>query len=157
MTTEQYTIVGTGIDTLKINIKLFDDEGELSKEQTLPGEQMCDLSHWQEQAVIQRDPIGTSHSFHGARLVMYPNGAPSWKYILRNDCLEIKVVPRLKMPMVAKVTLLSPYLWEVGDIEQAVTETRQFLQSIFGPRLFLQAAQIDLCVDMVCLTLQTDW
>ena len=45
---------------------------------------------------------------------MLPNGAPAWKYLVKNDCLQVSMGARLRMPMVAKVTLSSAYLWEMG-------------------------------------------
>ncbi len=59
--------------------------------------------------------------------------------------------------MVAKVTLASAYLWKVGVVSEAVDEVHGFLADVFGPHLHLQGAQIDLCVDVVGLTLPTEW
>ncbi len=151
-------IVGTGIDTVKINIKLLDGDGAVAEEQKLPEQMLTALHDWQEKALEKGKPIPTSmSSFHDARLMMFPNGAPAWKYIVRNDCLEIKLAPRLSMAMVAKITLQSSYLWEMGDIHKAIEEVRAFLRKEFGPYLALQMAQLDLCVDLVGLQLPTEW
>lgn len=150
-------IVGTGIDTLKINVKLLDAAGQRLKVQALPETTLTILQAWQEQAKEKKKPVETSMTFHMARMMMFPNSAPSWLFILRNDCLELKIVPRLKMPMIAKVTLTSLYLWDMGNVREAVDEVHGFLLDVFGPHLALQAAQIDLCVDVVGLELPPMW
>jgi hypothetical protein len=151
------SIVGMGIDTLKINVKLLDADGAVAKEQALPEKNLERLRLWQEQAKEQNKPMKTSLSMHKARLLMYPNGAPSWKYILRNDCIELKLVPRLRLPMIGKVTFLSSYLWEMGDVRKAIKEVRGFLARMFGEAHDLQISEIDLCVDVVGLDIPQDW
>ena len=150
-------IVGTGVDTLKINVKLLDPAGQRLQVQALSENVLTAFEAWQEQAKDKKHPVKTSLTFHEARMMMLPNSAPSWVFILRNDCLELKIVPRLKIPMIAKVTLTSLYLWSMGNIHDAVNEVHGFLVDVFGPRLDLQAAQIDLCVDLVGLQLPTEW
>jgi hypothetical protein len=154
-------IVATGIDTVKINVKLLNAEGQpLQAEEIVAGcseDLLMRLDIWQGEAQRKSDPIPTTLPFHEARLLMFPNGAPSWRYVLRNDCLELKIMPRLKIPMVAKVTLQSAYLWEVGDIDLALEEVKALLVDLFGDALFLQAGQLDLCVDVIGLTFPTEW
>src|SRR5713101_4115147 len=108
----QAHIVGTGIDTLKINVKLLHPDGTLLEAQELSEELAERLQFWQEKARTNGKPCATTMTFHDARMMMLPNGAPAWKYIVRNDCLEVKIGPRLHMPMLAKVTLTSAFLWE---------------------------------------------
>lgn len=59
--------------------------------------------------------------------------------------------------MVAKVTPISEYLWRIGDPYDAVEQVHIFLCEVFGKDLFLQAAQLDVCVDVVGFTLPTEW
>jgi len=118
----QAKILGTGIDTLKVNVKLQDQAQELLDNV----EVLCSL--WQHQVREKLKPIASTISFHNARITMLPNGASAWKYIIRNDCHELKIGPRLYMPILAKATLTSAYLWEVGDIHQAVDEVNGFLR-----------------------------
>src|SRR5712692_281260 len=108
----QAHIVGTGIDTLKINVKLLHPDGTFLETQELPSELAELLQVWQDRARDNSKPYATTMTFHDARMMLFPNGAPAWKYIIRNDCLECKIGPRLHMPMLAKVTLTSAYLWE---------------------------------------------
>lgn len=143
------TILTIGIDTLKVNVKQLDAAGQPLKEPSLPDLLASMLFQWQEQAKAANTPLPTTIPFHEARLLIYPNGAPSWKYILRNDCLELKIMPRLKLPIIAKVTFESMYLWKMGRVQDALEEVRGLLVDLFGPDLLLQAAQLDLCVDLV--------
>jgi hypothetical protein len=150
-------IVGTGIDTIKVNVKVTDKGGKPTATQTILDTLLAVLQDRQDQARVNKKPVALGISFHDAPLVVLPNGAPEWKYIARNDCLEVKIAPRLKVPMIARVTFLSAYLWEVGHVQSAVKEVSLFLEEVFGVSLLLQAAQIDLCVDLVGLTLPTEW
>src|SRR5256885_2130007 len=131
-------IVGRGIDTVKINVKRLDEDGKPAKVQEIAGTLEEDLQTWQEKAKAVNKPEPTTLSFHGARLKIWPNAAPAWKYILRNDCLELKLCPRLHMAMIAKITLLSLYLWSVGDIQTVLDEVHRFLIEHFGQDLLLQ-------------------
>ena len=151
------SIVNTGIDTIKVNVKLVDENGNPLDTQVLPNELATLVDIWQEQARTESTPVATSKSFHGARLVMLPNAAQAWKYILKNDCLNISIAPRLKIAMIAKVTLSSAYLWEVGHVSKAIDEVHVFLIDLFGPHLALQAAQVDMCLDLVGWKPPTDW
>lgn len=153
----QIKIVNTGIDTVKVNIKRLTEDRQLAKRQELVGKLAVYLPFWQEQAKAMNKPMKTALTFHDARLMMYPNGAPAWKYILRNDCLEIKVAPRLTLPMVAKVTFQSAYLWEMGRVEDAIEEAFVFLCEMFETGLHLQAAQLDLCVDLIDFIPPVEW
>ena len=145
------TILTMGVDTLKINVKLKEQT------QTLPVELEVCCSQWQERAREQGKPVATTMTFHDARMTLLPNGAPAWKYIVKNDCLQVSLGARLHLPMVAKVTLSSAYLWEVGNIQDALDEVHGFLIDLFGTHLLLQAGQIDLCVDLIGLALPTEW
>src|SRR5215469_7859621 len=145
------TILNVGVDTLKVKVKL---KGQA---QDLPVHLEVCCSLWQEQAREQSKPVATTMTFHDARITMLPNGAPAWKYIVKNDCLQVSMGARLRIPMVAKVTLSSAYLWEVGKVHDALDEVHGFLIDVFGLHHSLQAAQIDLCVDLVGLTLPVEW
>jgi hypothetical protein len=151
------TIVGVGIDTIKLNIHLVDARGEPVMLEAVSGDMETILQSWQERARAQKKPVGTTMTFHEARMVMYPNGAPAWKYILRNDCLELKLLPRLHVPMVGSATLQSPYLWSIGKPDEAVEEVEGFLYDLFGAALRLQIGQLDPCIDLVGLRLPSDW
>ena len=150
-------IVLHGIDTVKVNVKLLDTLGKPFPRQEVRPELVTMFEGWQEQAKFINKPIPTSMTFHETRMMMYPNGAPSWKFILRNDCLEVKVCPRLNVPMIAKVTFQSAYLWKVGNAKYAIEEAHSFLEEVFKTSVMLQATQLDMCVDMVGLELPTEW
>ncbi len=154
---EQVKIVGTGIDTVKVNVKRLGDDGKPRKEQEIPERLSLLFQAWQEKAKENNKPLATSMTFHDARMLMFPNSAPAWRYILRNDCLELKIAPRLKIPMIAKATLSSSYLWSLGNVQDAIDEVKGLLYGIFGDDVGLQAAQLDMCVDVVGLALPAEW
>jgi hypothetical protein len=133
-----------------VNVRLLGDEGELLKSPTVSQEISQRCQDWQRQAKAKEKPVATTYKFRGAYLLMYPNGASAWNYVLRNDCLEIKLEPRLHLAMVAKITFQSAYLWSVSAPHLAVDEVKNFLiTQLFGDHLFLQIAQLDLCVDVM--------
>jgi hypothetical protein len=69
-----------------------------------------------------------------------------------SDLLAIKLPEwqeQAKLPILAKVVLLSEYLWSMGSVEQAVDEVHGQLMNMFGLDLFLQVAQLDMCVDLI--------
>lgn len=144
-------IVSAGVDTLKLNVKYP------TGAQALPVELEVYCSQWQQQAREKSKPVATSITFHHERMTMLPNGAPAWKYLVKNNYLQIAMAARLHLPMIAKVTFASAYLWEVGNVHDALDEVRGLLVDLFGVRLVLQAAQIDLCVDLIGLELPTEW
>src|SRR5438105_14951009 len=114
------SILLAGVDTLIVNVKLLDEKGTPAKEQAISDDLLGELEDLQRQAQDEKKPLASGYTFYGARLVMFPNGAPLWKYILRNDCIEVKLVPRLKLAAVAKVRLSSAYLWSRGGPRDAV-------------------------------------
>ncbi len=147
----QAKLLSVGVDTLKVNVKLKEQV------QVLPINVKILCSYWQQQAREQSKQVATTITFHNARMTMLPNGAPAWKYLVKNDCLQVSMGARLRMPMVAKVTLSSAYLWEMGNVHDALDEVHGFLIDLFGLHFSLQGAQIDLCVDLVGLTLPVEW
>ena len=99
----QSLVVLAGTDTIKVNLKLLDEQGRLCK-QELADDLLEELARLQLKAQEQKKPVETALSFYGARLVMLPNGSPTWKYIVKNDCLQVSLVPRLRIPAIGKVT-----------------------------------------------------
>jgi len=150
-------IVNVGIDTIKVNVKLLDENGKPSKVQELPQSFLAMLQAWQDTAKAENKPHRTSMTFNDARMMMLPNASPTWRYIIKNDCLNVAIAPRLNVPMVAKVTFSSSYLWACASVHDAVDEAHSFLMDVFSPDLMLQAAQIDLCVDLVGFAPSDDW
>jgi hypothetical protein len=144
-------VLTAGVDTLKVNVRLCDQAQELP----VDVEVLC--SQWQQLARDKSKPVATTITFHNERMTMLPNGAPAWKYIVKNDYLQIAMSARLHIPMIAKVTFASAYLWEIGNVHDALDEVRGLLVDLFGLHLILQAGQIDLCVDLVGLVLPTEW
>jgi hypothetical protein len=98
------TILNVGVDTLKINVKYP------TGVQVLPVDLEVYCSLWQQQAREKSKPVATTITFHDERMTMLPNGAPAWKYIVKNDYIQIAMAARLHIPMIAKVTFASAYL-----------------------------------------------
>jgi hypothetical protein len=153
----QTKIVGVGIDTLKVNPKFIGDDGKPLQVQDLPERLDVLFSAWQEQARERCKPVPTTLTFNDARMTMLPNGVPAWKYIVKNNWLNVACGPRMKHSGVAKVTFSSEYLWFTGAIEEALNDVHGFLMDVFDADLYLQGGQIDLCVDLVGLTIPHDW
>lgn len=129
-------ILNVGVDTLKVNVKLRDQA------QVLPVDLEVRCGLWQQQAREKSKPVATTITFHDERMTMLPNGAPAWKYIVKNDYLQIAMAARLHIPMIAKVTFASAYLWEMGNVHDALDEVRGLLVDLFGVHLILQGAQM---------------
>jgi hypothetical protein len=150
-------IVNTGIDTVKVNVKYTDADGKPAKAQELPSRLDTLFAAWQAKAQEQHKPLATSMTFNDARLLMRPNGASVWKYLIQNDSIQLALSPRLAVPVLARVTFYSAYLWSKASVQDAVDEVHAFLIDIFGVNLMLQAAQLDLCVDLAGWTPPLDW
>lgn len=149
--------VNVGIDTIIVNVKYLDEQGKPAKGQAFPGWLEELLQRWQETAREEGKPLKTSMTFNDARLLMLPNGASVWKYIVKNDSVQMQMVPRLNIPALARVTFSSPYLWSHATPQDAVDAVHAFCIDIFGGDVMLQAAQVDMCVDVVGLSIPTDW
>jgi hypothetical protein len=149
--------VNVGIDTIIVNVKSLDDQGKPAKVQEFPSWLEELLQRWQDAAREHMKPLATSMTFNDARLLMLPNGASVWKYIVKNDSIQMQMVPRLHIPALARVTFASPYLWSQASPQDAVDEVHAFCIDTFGRDVMLQAAQVDMCVDVVGLSIPADW
>ncbi len=132
----QAKLLSVGVDTLKVNVKLKEQV------QVLPINVEVLCSYWQQQAREQSKQVATTMTFHNARMNMLPNGAPAWKYLVKNDCLQVSMGVRLRIPMVAKVTLSSAYLWEMGKVHDALDEVHSFLIDLVGLALPVEWEQV---------------
>lgn len=150
-------MVNVGVDTLIVNVKYLNDQGKPATEQAFPGwlEEM--LQRWQDAAREQMKPLATSMTFNNARMLMLPTGASVWKYIVKNDSIQLQMVPRLHIPALARVTFTSAYLWSHASPQDAVDAVHAFCIDTFGRDVMLQAAQVDMCVDVVGLQVPADW
>jgi len=150
-------IVNRGVDTLIVNVKYLNGTGAPATHQACPLWLEELLQRWQDTAREAVTPLATSMTFNDARLMMLPNGASVWKYILRNDSVQVQLVPRLTIPALARVTFSSAYLWSCASPQDAVDAVHAWCIDTFGGDVLLQAAQVDLCVDVTGLRLPLDW
>jgi len=155
--TQTLQIVNAGVDTLKVNVKLVDKKGLPLLEQALPEKIEVMFRAWQEQAQQESQPVSTTLTFHEGRMTMLPNGAPMWRYLLKNNWLQLACGPRMRNSGVAKVTFYSEYLWSVPSLPGAIEDVRGFLYDVFGTAIYLQGSQIDLCADIAGLTFPLRW
>ena len=58
------SIVNTGIDTIKVNVKLVDENGNPLETQVLPNELATMVDVWQEQARIDSTPVSWCATCH---------------------------------------------------------------------------------------------
>jgi hypothetical protein len=150
-------VVNVGIDTLIVNVKALNDQGKPAQVQAFPNWLEERLQQWQDAAREEGTPRKTAMTFNNARLLMLPHGASVWKYIVKNDSLQLQMVPRLNIPALARVTFASSYLWSQSTPQDAVDAVHAFCLETFGHDVLLQAAQVDLCVDVVGLSIPTAW
>jgi hypothetical protein len=155
--TPMLQVVNVGIDTIIVNVKSLDDQGKPARVQAFPGWLEERLRGWQEGAKEEGKPVKTAMTFNNARLLMLPNRASVWKYIVKNDSVQLQLVPRLNIPALARVTFASPYLWSQSSPQDAVGEVHAFCMDLFGHDVMLQAAQVDMCVDVTGLSFPTNW
>lgn len=149
--------VNVGIDTIIVNVKYLDEQGKPAQVQDFPSWLEEKLQGWQEAAREENKPLKTSMTFNDARLLMLPNGASVWKYIVKNDSVQLQMVPRLHIPALARVTFSSPFLWSHASPQDAVDAVHAFCIETFGRDVMLQAAQVDMCADVVGLSIPADW
>lgn len=150
-------IVGTGVDTFIANVKQLDKGGKPSAMQDVSVDLAGSLQEWQDLARVQQRPYATPLEFCNKPLLMMLGGSSSWKWILRNAWAEIKLGARLHMGMLAKMRLSSEYLWAQSSLEVSLRAMQQFVNQLFGQRMYLQVGQVDLCVDVVGLALPVLW
>lgn len=155
--TRQPLIVGAGVDTFIANVKQLNKFGKSLNEQEVAVDLSEQLQAWQDLAREQQRPYTTPLQFNTGPLLMQLGGSSTWKWVLRNAWVEVKIGARLHMGMLAKVRLSSEFLWAQPSLLGAISKLQGFTDALFGQRVYLQAAQVDLCTDMVGLELPPVW
>jgi hypothetical protein len=146
--------VNSGVDSLWLNFCYQGTEG--------PDKRPCEpgilevLLPYQEEAKVQDEPVETQWSFNHHPLLMYPHGGGArspWRYLLRNDDMELKIGTGKKTGFVAKVRLMASYLWpmqygEGTSLVDAIAEAWVCVCEIFGRELYAQVSEVHLCADV---------
>lgn len=112
-----------------------------------------ELFVWQELARREERPVPTLFEFAGAPLLMYPNSGgltSSWRFILRNHAIELKVGMGKRNGILGKVRFSAEYLWEHQNLDFVLRELHTFLVAdFFEAPVYLSASEIHICADTV--------
>lgn len=148
-----------GPDSVWVNVyygdRLIEHEGDESLVQPdtrpLDTAKFEELAMWQEQARQEEQPIPTTYRYASAPLLMYPNSGgltSSWRFILRNHAIELKVGMGKRNGMIGKVRFSAEYLWQWHDLRFLFLELHVYLSDFFFEApVYLQASEVHLCAD----------
>lgn len=100
--------------------------------------------------------------FAGAPLMIYPNGGglkSPWRFILRNDAVEIKLGAGVKNGIIGKVRFSAKYLWARQDLDACLRELHAYLvHELLDAPVYLSASEIHICADTVGYDFaKSDW
>ena len=150
-----------GPDSVWVNVSYGDrpvrsGEEHLVLSEPRPLEEMFAeiLAAWQEAARETEKPFPTEFEFAGAPLMMYPNSGgltSSWRFILRNYAIELKVGMGKRNGIIAKVRFSAEYLWLRRNLDVILRELHTWLASeaFFDAPIYLSASEIHICTDTV--------
>lgn len=122
-----------------------------------------ELTGWQEQARQEEKPIATTfRQYAGAPLLMYPNSGgltSSWRFILRNHAIELKVGMGKRNGIIGKVRFSAEYLWQWRDLGSLLLELHIYLSDFFFEApVYLGASEIHICADTAGYNFaESDW
>lgn len=149
-----------GPDSVWVNVcygdRLIEVEGDERRVQPDPAPldaaKYEELLAWQEQARLEERPIPTDYRFAGSNLLMYPQSGgltSSWRFILRNDAIELKVGMGTRNGLIGKVRFSAEYLWKWRDLGFLLLDLHLYLSDIFFEApVYLSASEIHLCADI---------
>ena len=152
-------IVNFGVDSLWINF-CYADEREQPIKREIEQWVLDKLAVFQEQAKLQDEPVVTDLVFNKLPLFMYPHGGGArspWRFLLRNDMLEVKIGTGKKTGFVAKARLSASYLWSGEALIDCIAETHIFVCGIFNAMMYPQVAEVHPCADVVHDFSTADW
>jgi hypothetical protein len=150
-----------GPDSVWVNVSYGDrpvrpGEEHLVQSEPRPLEEMFSeiLVACQEAAREQEKPFETPFEFADAPLMMYPNSGgltSSWRFILRNYAMELKVGMGKRNGIIAKVRLSAEYLWLRRNLDAILRDLHTWLASreFFGAPVYLSASELHICTDTV--------
>ncbi len=144
-------IVGSGVDTLVLNIYPTDSEGVMVKRR-VDEDLQEELRLLKERAQREEEDVVTRFVF-GGNLLMRAKGSEGFNWILYNQSITLAVNRGSKMSLLGQVRLSSQYLWSAGHLDKAISDVHLFLTTIFGEDILLQPSSLDLAVDVVGLEL----
>ena len=128
---ELVKLVGSGVDTLILNVRYCDSKSQ-------PIKQELD------------EQLATDWTFQDVLLFVEPHGAgKQWRWLLTSRLLNV-VISRGKFnDVIAQVRFSSEYLWSQAWCGDAPVKVHDFLKSLFGESIHLQLSEVHLCADIV--------
>jgi hypothetical protein len=142
-------VIGSGVDTLRLNIRYTDSEDRSTK-QELDACLLMQLDEYQAQAREAEEEVASPWSFHGARLFMAPHGAGKgqWRWLLTAEPITLCISRGRLNGIIAQVRFSSEYLWSCTWLGEALIQAHAFLISMFGERIHMQISELHLCADV---------
>lgn len=141
-------ILGRGPDTIVGNINPTDDEGNVIRQQLSKALQE-ELNDLKQRAQLAEEPVPTRWVFDGSNLLIRDKGESPFKWILYGAKFSLAISRGVKVGLIGQVRLSSEYLWEHQHcLDKAISDVLLLLTDIFGPNIYVQLAQIDLCIDL---------
>ncbi len=131
-------LMGTGVDTLLLNVRYADASGKPVK-QELDERYVTVLNEWQEKARVAEEPVVIPLAFRGVSFLMHPHGAGKgqWRWLLTSSLLTLTISRGRLNGIVAQARCSSEYLWSCESFADAVVEVTFFLYQFFGDHLFI--------------------
>lgn len=158
-----YTLLSYGVDTLVLNVRYADSQGQPVKAE-LPEELAASFDSWQAQAKEEEKPVEmVGNAYKGCALFMHPHGAGKgqWRWLITCDLFNLCVSRGRLNGIVVQVRLSSQYLWSSEhrethrqDLQPLLSLLRSFLSDLLnlcGPGrkpLHIQVSEIHLCADV---------
>src|SRR5258708_1425850 len=105
------TLVGYGVDTLLLNVRYTDKNGQPVK-QELDEKLARELDDLQQEARKHEMAMNSSWSFLGVSLFMEPHGAGrQWRWLLASRLLNVAVSRGKFNDIITQVRFSSEFLW----------------------------------------------
>src|SRR5947209_7398044 len=146
---ELIKLVGSGVDTLILNVRYSDSKGQPIK-QELDEKLQEELDYLQGEARHVETAVATDWAFQDVLLFVEPHGAgKQWRWLLTSRLLSVAVSRGRFNDIIAQVRFSSEYLWSQAWCGDALYKVHSFLMSIFGEYLHLQLSEVHLCADVL--------
>ncbi len=145
---ELVKLVGYGVDTLILNVRYADKQGQPVK-QELDEKLTATLDYLQSAARAAETAVASDWSFLGVLLFVEPHGAgKQWRWLLTCRLVSIAVSRGRFNDLIAQVRFSSEFLWSQACTGDALYRVHDFLMGLFGENIHLQVSEIHLCADV---------
>jgi Phage integrase family len=146
---ESIKLVGHGVDTLILNVRYADKQGQPVK-QRLDEKLAATLDYLQNAARSAETAVASDWSFLDVLLFVEPHGAgKQWRWLLTCRLLSVAVSRGRFNDLIAQVRFSSEFLWSRQCTGDALYKVHDFLMGIFGEAIHLQVSEIHLCADVM--------